>query len=217
MFQRPKFTWQHFFFKQTKGLCLWKNTVRKAILRFPFTEKKIENPEKKAVKKPLRTLTTRFLRGLWNEITTTPTGLDGGCQLLAMKYFSEKVNIFVHFIDSIFNYELIQIWRICKTFFLANEWHIYGFQSDVIRFQSQKSDVLRILIFTRLKINRKYIFVQVFRPEARFISKIQQCELPSFHSAWHQNRHCAVSLKKVSPLDFQQFNHFKSYIHYASS
>ena len=30
---------------------------------------------------------------------------------------------------------------------------------------------------------------------ACFISKIQQFELPSFHSAWHQNRN-AVSLKK---------------------
>ena len=35
-------------------------------------------------------------------------------------------------------------------------------------------------------------------------------ELPSFHGAWHQNRN-AVSLKKVSPLDFQQYNHFKYY------
>ena len=33
-------------------------------------------------------------------------------------------------------------------------------------------------------------------------------ELPSFHSAWHQNRN-AFSLKKVSPLDFQQYNPFK--------
>ena len=30
-----------------------------------------------------------------------------------------------------------------------------GFHSDVIRLQSQKSEVLRILIYTRLKINRK--------------------------------------------------------------
>ena len=83
-----------------------------------------------------------------------------------------------------------------------------GFHGDVIRLQSQKSEVLRILIYTRLKINRKYIFVQVSSPEACFTSKIQQFELPSFHSAWHQNRN-AISLKKVSPLDFQQFNHFK--------
>ena len=54
----------------------------------------------------------------------------------------------------------------------------------------------------RLKINRKKIFVQVSSPEACFISKIQQFKLPSFHSAWHQNRN-AVSLKKVSPFDFQ--------------
>ena len=32
---------------------------------------------------------------------------------------------------------------------------IDGFHSDVIRLQSQKSKVLRILIHTRLKINRK--------------------------------------------------------------
>ena len=30
-----------------------------------------------------------------------------------------------------------------------------GFHGDVIRLQSQKSEVLRILIYTRLKINRK--------------------------------------------------------------
>ena len=60
---------------------------------------------------------------------------------------------------------------------------IDGFHGDVIRLQSQKSEVLRILIYTGLKINRKYIFVQVFSPEACFISKIQQFELPSFHSA----------------------------------
>ena len=33
-------------------------------------------------------------------------------------------------------------------------------------------------------------------------------ELPSFYSARHQNRN-AASQKKVSPLDFQQLNHFK--------
>ena len=32
---------------------------------------------------------------------------------------------------------------------------IDGFYSDVIRLQSQKSEVLQILIYTRLKINRK--------------------------------------------------------------
>ena len=60
---------------------------------------------------------------------------------------------------------------------------IDGFHGDVIRLQSQKSEVLRILIYTRLKISRKHIFVQVSSPEACFISKIQQFELPSFHSA----------------------------------
>ena len=42
------------------------------------------------------------------------------------------------------------------------------------------------------------------------MSKIYQFERPSFHSAWHQNRN-SVSLKKVSSLDFQQYNHFKYY------
>ena len=60
---------------------------------------------------------------------------------------------------------------------------IDGFHGDVIRLQSQTSEVLRILIYTRLKISRKYIFVQVSSPEACFISKIQQFEVPSFHSA----------------------------------
>ena len=32
---------------------------------------------------------------------------------------------------------------------------IDGFHGDVIRLQGQKSQVLRILIYTRLKINRK--------------------------------------------------------------
>ena len=34
-----------------------------------------------------------------------------------------------------------------------------GFHGDVIRLQSQKSEVLRILIYTRLKISKKQIFV----------------------------------------------------------
>ena len=60
---------------------------------------------------------------------------------------------------------------------------IDGFHSDVIRVQSQKSEVVRILIYTRLKNNRKEIFVQVSSPEACFISKIHHFELPSFQSA----------------------------------
>ena len=43
---------------------------------------------------------------------------------------------------------------------------------------------------------------------AHFIAKIKQFELPSLYSVWHQNRN-AVSLKKVSSLDFQQYNYFK--------
>ena len=38
---------------------------------------------------------------------------------------------------------------------LIKKTHIDGFHGDVIRLQSQKSQVLRILIYTRLKINRK--------------------------------------------------------------
>ena len=80
---------------------------------------------------------------------------------------------------------------------------IDGFHSDVIKLLSQNSEVLWILINTRLKTNKKKIFAQVSIPVACFISKIQK--LPSFQSAWHQNRN-AVSLKKVSRLDFQQYS-----------
>ena len=73
---------------------------------------------------------------------------------------------------------------------------IDGFHNDVIKLLSQNSEVLRILIYTRLKINKKWIFVQVSILVACLISKIQQFELPSFHSARHQNRN-AVSLKPL--------------------
>ena len=65
-----------------------------------------------------------------------------------------------------------------------------------------------VKIATRLKIHEKNIFVQVSIPVACFISNLQQFDLPSFLSDWHQNRN-AVSLKKFSPLDFQRYNHFK--------
>ena len=58
-----------------------------------------------------------------------------------------------------------------------------GFHSDVIKLQSQNSEVLRIRTYTRFKINTKLIFVQVSGPEVCFTSKIQQYELPSFLSA----------------------------------
>ena len=67
--------------------------------------------------------------------------------------------------------------------------------------------VLRILIYTKLKIN-KVNLLKVCIPVACFISKIQQFELPSFHSAWHG---MLFRWKKVSPLDFQQYNDFKYY------
>ena len=38
-----------------------------------------------------------------------------------------------------------------------------------IKLQSQNSEVLRILIYTRLKINKKQIVVQVSSPAASFI------------------------------------------------
>ena len=57
--------------------------------------------------------------------------------------------------------------------------------------------VLRILIYTGLKKNKKEIFVQVSNPVACFISKILQFELPSFHRRQDRN---AVSLKKKSLL-----------------
>ena len=43
------------------------------------------------------------------------------------------------------------------------------FQGDVIKLKSQNREILRILIYTRLKINKNYIFVQVFIPVACFI------------------------------------------------
>ena len=46
-----------------------------------------------------------------------------------------------------------------------------------------------------------HAFERVSSPVACFISKIQQFELLSFHSAWHQNRN-AVSMKKSLLLIF---------------
>ena len=49
--------------------------------------------------------------------------------------------------------------------------------------------------FGHFEDKQKVNLVQVSIPAACFTSKIQKFELPSFHSAWHQNRN-AVSLKK---------------------
>ena len=52
----------------------------------------------------------------------------------------------------------VSIWGLWKTdIFVVKKgfFPIDGFHRDVIRLQSQKSEVLRILIYTRLKINRK--------------------------------------------------------------
>ena len=73
---------------------------------------------------------------------------------------------------------------------------IDSFHGEVIKLQSQISEVLRIFLYTRLKIKEKEILVQVSSPVACFISKLQQFELPSFHTAW-QNRN-AISLEKKS-------------------
>ena len=73
---------------------------------------------------------------------------------------------------------------------------IDSFHGEVIKLQSQISEVLRIFLYIRLKIKEKEILVQVSSPVACFISKLQQFELPSFHTAW-QNRN-AISLEKKS-------------------
>ena len=85
---------------------------------------------------------------------------------------------------------------------------IYGFHSDVIKLLSQNSEVLRILIYTRLKISKKINLCTSSSLVASFIAKIKQFEIPSFHSARHHNGN-AASFKNVSPLDLQQYNHFK--------
>ena len=73
---------------------------------------------------------------------------------------------------------------------------IDSFHSEVIKLPSQISEVLLIFLYTRLKIKEKEILVQVSNPVACFISKLQQFEPQSFHTAW-QNRN-AISLKKKS-------------------
>ena len=80
--------------------------------------------------------------------------LDKNLWPVVVWYFEGKENLFmddnapVHRAHSVENYKD------------QNEvTSIDGFHSDVIRLQSQKSEVLRILIYTRLKINKKQIFV----------------------------------------------------------
>ena len=86
----------------------------------------------------------------------------------------------------------------CQRFFSRGEDDVSSqWRHQIVK--SKLSKVSRILIYTRLKINKKKIFAQVSIPVARFISKKQQFELPNFHSAWQQNRN-AVSLKKKSLL-----------------
>ena len=85
---------------------------------------------------------------------------------------------------------------------------IDSFHGEVIKLQSQISEVLRIFLYIRLKIKEKEILVQVSSPVACFISKLQQFELPSFHTVW-QNRNAISLEKKASALDCQQLNHFE--------
>ena len=62
---------------------------------------------------------------------------------------------------------------------------IDGFNSDVIRLQSQKSEVLRILIYTRFKMNRKQIFVEVTSTKACLVrdTKKECCFIEKGHSS----------------------------------
>ena len=57
-----------------------------------------------------------------------------------------------------------------------------------------------------------HAFERVSSPVACFISKIQQFELLSFHSAWHQNRN-AVSMKKSLSSWFLAVQPFQVYVY----
>ena len=84
-----------------------------------------------------------------------------------------------------------------------------GFHGSVIKLQGQNSEVLRILIYTRLKINKKISLWTSFLPRSLFpfenraiwTSSFSQCETPILNRI-------AVALRKsrekVSSLDFQQ-------------
>ena len=69
------------------------------------------------------------------------------------------------------------------------------------------SKLLPVLIYSRLKINKKNICTS-FQSRSMFLFEIQQFELPSFHNAWHYNIGMLSRWEKVSPLDFQQRNIF---------
>ena len=82
-----------------------------------------------------------------------------------------------------------------------------GFHGSVIKLQSQNSEVLRILIYTRLKINKKINLWTSFLPRSLFrfensaiwTSSFSQCVTPILNRI-------AVALKKslFSCIDFQQ-------------
>ena len=69
------------------------------------------------------------------------------------------------------------------------------------------SKLLPVLIYSRLKINKKNLCTS-FQSRSMFLFEIQQFELPSFHNAWHYNIGMLSRWEKVSPLDFQQRNIF---------
>ena len=65
----------------------------------------------------------------------------------------------------------------------------------------------RILMYTRWKITKQKIFVQVSIAVACFISKIQQFE--RVFTVRDTKRGMLSRCKKVYPLDFQQYDLFK--------
>ena len=74
------------------------------------------------------------------------------------------------------------------------------------------SEVLPVLIYTTLKINKKNLCTS-FQSCSMFLFEIQQFELPSFHSAWH---HYYLSEKKSLLLIFSSIT-ISSFRTYASS
>ena len=102
-----------------------------------------------------------------------------------------------HFILDLWMIILLHLWNrrgfcLLRMVWIILAWKttIDGFNSDVIILQRQKSEFLRILIHTRLKINRNK-------------------SLYKFPAPKHVSFRKYSNLKKVFSLDFQQFSHFK--------
>ena len=101
----------------------------------------------------------------------------------------------VRLLSALCTNNVTNLWSL--LWFIEPDQNIDGFHSDVIRLQSQKSKVLRILIYTRLnrtKIENKCLY-KFPAPKHVSFRTYSNLNFPSFHSAWHQNRN-AVSLKK---------------------